>query len=114
MNNTQQPIRPEDVAGLTSLLFSGAALFSWTLAAWSLTAALNITQSFAVSSGIFSNWMVWVALGIGFRLLGKHLEKELAEREWRVPVIPDWRVPVLAVIPRRNRTVPPPDRAAAA
>ncbi len=104
MNKADRQLRSQDVVGLAALLFGGAAFLSWTLSAWSLTAALNITRSFAVRSGFFSNWMIWAAMGFGIRALGKRVERELTEREAPAPVlIPAQRTP----------TVPPDDTSAA-
>jgi hypothetical protein len=40
------------------------ALMAWALAGWRLAADLKWTGDFAISSGVFSHWQVWVALGI--------------------------------------------------
>lgn len=105
MKVPQAPIDSQDVAGLTSLMFQGGSFVCWTLGAWSLTAALHITQSFAVEGGLFSNWIAWIALGFGLRLAGKFLSKELATYQWQMPQL---------ARARRSRTTPSDDRSAAA
>lgn len=67
-----------DLTDLSSLALSGLALFSATLAVWSLTSNLKITNGFPVSSGLFSNWIVWTAFALGFQVLSRHISRQLA------------------------------------
>ena len=46
--------------GVAALL-TPAALMASVLAAWRIGADLNLTKSFAIPSGLFSHWQVWVA-----------------------------------------------------
>ena len=80
MKSSIQPIRPEEVAGLSSMFFGGATILAATLAAWNLSAGLHLTQAFAVSDGLLSNWIVWVAIAIALRTIGKHVEREMRSR----------------------------------
>ncbi len=105
MKRFEQPIHREDLAGLSSMLFGGAAFIAATLAVWSLTSGLHITQSFAVTSGLFSNWMVWAGLAVGIRVLGRHVEQEMAARRVPAPVV---------MMPRRHTSAPPNDTTIAA
>jgi hypothetical protein len=41
-------------------LLSPAALMALALAAWSFAADLKLTGSFAILSGLFSHWQVWL------------------------------------------------------
>jgi hypothetical protein len=44
-----------------SALLTPAALAALVLAVWRLGADLNLTSSFAIPSGLFSHWQVWMA-----------------------------------------------------
>ena len=46
--------------GVAALL-TPAALMSCLLALWRIGADLNLTGSFAIPSGLFSHWQVWLA-----------------------------------------------------
>ncbi len=87
MKSSIQPIRPEEVAGLSSLFFGGATILAATLAAWNLAAGLHLTQAFAVSEGLLSNWIVWAAIAIALRVAGKHIERELHARQERTAIV---------------------------
>ena len=87
MKSSIQPIRPEEVAGLSSMFFGGATILAATLAAWNLAAGLHITQAFAVSDGLLSNWIVWVAIAIAFRTIGKHVEREMLIRQEKSAIL---------------------------
>lgn len=78
MKYFETKIAQDDLAGLYSMVFNGGVIFAATLAVWSLTANLNITKNFAVSSGLFSNWMVWVGIAIGLRRAGRHVSRRTA------------------------------------
>jgi hypothetical protein len=52
------------VALMTASLMTPIAVMAWALAGWRLAADLKWTGDFAIQSGIFSRWQVWVALGI--------------------------------------------------
>ncbi|MGA7413132.1 MAG: hypothetical protein WBW33_21830 [Bryobacteraceae bacterium] len=54
--------------GVVSALLNPAIVSVYVLAFWSLTADIGWTGTFMVSSGPFSNWMVW--LGIAALLHG--------------------------------------------
>ena len=45
--------------GIAALL-TPAALMALVLAFWRLGADLNLTTSFAIASGLFSHWQVWM------------------------------------------------------
>jgi len=79
-------IPKDDLTDLSSLALSGLALFSATLAAWSLTSNLKITNGFPVSSGLFSNWIVWTALALGFQVLSRRISSQAAAQGRRPAV----------------------------
>jgi hypothetical protein len=105
MKRSPVALQADAVAGLASMVFNGGAFVCWTFGVWSLTASLNITQSFFLTGDLFSNWIVWFVFGLGLRYLGKLVERELIEHPLRMPKLA-WA--------RRSQTVPPDDRTAAA
>jgi hypothetical protein len=49
---------------VASSLMTPLAVMAWALAGWRLSADLKWTGDFAIRSGIFSHWQVWIALGL--------------------------------------------------
>jgi hypothetical protein len=49
---------------IAASLMTPVALMAWALGGWRLLADLKMAGEFAISSGIFSHWQVWIALGI--------------------------------------------------
>jgi uncharacterized membrane protein YbjE (DUF340 family) len=64
------------VALLLAALLPPSALAAGILALWSVAADLNWANRFAISSGIFSHWHVWlcaaVAMQLGARALNRY------------------------------------------
>jgi hypothetical protein len=62
-----------------SALLTPAAVMALTLGCWGLAAERNWTGRFAISSGVFSHWEVWLAgaavLEICARLLHRYARK---------------------------------------
>ncbi len=87
MKRVQQPIRHEDLAGLSSLVFGSLTFLAGTFSLWSLTASLRVTKNFAVASGLFSNWLVWVAVAAAIHYLGRRVEQELQQSRSSAPVV---------------------------
>jgi hypothetical protein len=56
-------------------MMTPVALMALVLAAWRLAADLNWTKSFAIASGPFSHWQVWLGLGILVQLLSRALNR---------------------------------------
>lgn len=48
-----------------SVLLQPVALMACVLGLWRLAADLSLAREFAISSGLFSHWQVWMALGVG-------------------------------------------------
>ena len=65
-------------AGLAGLL-TPAAVLTAAVALWGLAADMNWTGRFAISSGLFSHWQVWlgaaVALQVCAQLLNRYAKK---------------------------------------
>ena len=61
--------------GVASLL-TPAACLAGALGLWRIAADLNLTGSFAIASGFFSHWQVWmgaaIALQLGAQLLNRY------------------------------------------
>jgi hypothetical protein len=52
------------LALIAASLLSPASLMAIALGFWRLCADLNWMDEFAISTGLFSHWQVWIALGI--------------------------------------------------
>ena len=55
------------VAGAAGALLTPAALVASVLAAWRIAADLNVTDRFAIPSGLFSHWQVWLGAAVGLQ-----------------------------------------------
>jgi hypothetical protein len=68
------------LASVAAALLSPAALVAAAFAAWRVTADLNITRSFAITSGFFSHWQAWLVvaaiLQVFARLLNRYSRTE--------------------------------------
>jgi hypothetical protein len=56
--------RNRRIALAIAALLTPAALAALVLAIWRLGADLNLTGSFAIPSGLFSHWQVWMGAAI--------------------------------------------------
>jgi hypothetical protein len=54
------------------------AFTAWALGGWRLLADLKITGDFAISSGLFSHWQVWIALGVVLQVAAFLLQRAAA------------------------------------
>jgi len=57
-------ITSQRFGGVLSALLNPAIVSVYVLAFWSLTANIGWTGVFIVSSGPFSNWMVWLGIAV--------------------------------------------------
>ncbi len=48
-------------------LVTPSAVIALVMGLWRLTADLGWTETFPISSGFFSHWIVWVAMAIGLK-----------------------------------------------
>ena len=55
------PPNYQTIALAIAALLMPASLVAFTLAFWRIAADLRWTREFAISSGIFSHWQVWMA-----------------------------------------------------
>ena len=56
-------------------LFPPAAFMACLLGLWSLAADLSLTGSFAIPSGIFSHWQVWLGVALALHLCARLLNR---------------------------------------
>jgi hypothetical protein len=56
-----------EAADLLVALVVPASLVAMVLGLWRLTADMEWTSTFPISTGFFSHWQVWIALAIGLK-----------------------------------------------
>src|ERR1700690_3601926 len=62
-------------------LVTPSAVVALVMGIWRLTADLGWTETFPISSGFFSHWIVWVALAIGLKFGASALAVSLLPAE---------------------------------
>lgn len=79
--------RNRRLALLASALLTPAAPVAWILGLWRIAADLSWTNQFAIPSGFFSHWQVWLGIGALLqwwsRILARYGKRE--ETEVTVP-----------------------------
>jgi hypothetical protein len=63
------------VALAIAALLPPAAFLAGVLGAWRIAADLNWTNSFAIPSGIFSHWQVWMGAALALQLCARQLNR---------------------------------------
>jgi hypothetical protein len=63
------------LALVLAALLPPSALAAALLALWSIAADFNWTHSFAISSGIFSHWEVWLAAAVAMQVCARALNR---------------------------------------
>jgi hypothetical protein len=63
------------IALAVGALLTPAALIAMLLALWRIAADLNMTASFAIPSGLFSHWQVWLAGAAVLQLCARTLNR---------------------------------------
>ena len=61
-------------AGLAGLL-TPAAVLTAAVAAWGIAADLSLTGRFAISTGLFSHWQVWLGAAVALQLCAQLLNR---------------------------------------
>ena len=56
-------------------LLTPAAVMALALGIWSVAAGLQWTQSFAIPSGLFSHWQVWMGVAVVLQLCSRVLNR---------------------------------------
>lgn len=67
--------RGKKAALALAALLSPAALLASVLALWRISADLNFTNRFAIASGLFSHWQVWLAAAAFLQLCSRVLNR---------------------------------------
>ena len=67
--------RNKRTALVLAALLSPAALVASVLALWRIAADLNVTNSFAIPSGLFSHWQVWLAAAVALQFCARALTR---------------------------------------
>jgi hypothetical protein len=67
--------RNQHSALVLAALLSPAALVASVLALWRIAADLNVTNSFAIPSGLFSHWQVWLAAAVLLQVCSRVLNR---------------------------------------
>jgi hypothetical protein len=63
------------LALILAALLPPSALTAAVLAIWRIAADLNWTNSFAISSGIFSHWQVWLGAAVALQMCARALNR---------------------------------------
>ncbi len=71
----------EQAADVLVALVTPSAVVASVMGLWRLTADLGWTESFPISNGFFSHWMVWIALAIGLKFGASELAAKLLPAE---------------------------------
>lgn len=61
-------------------LITPSAVIAFVMGLWRLTADLGWTETFPITSGFFSHWLVWIALAIGLKFGATFLTAKLLPR----------------------------------
>jgi hypothetical protein len=64
----------QEASGLAAFLLQPLSVLAMTLGLWRLTSDLDWTSSFPIASGLFSHWIVWIALAIGLHVSASLIE----------------------------------------
>lgn len=67
--------KPRRFAFALAALLTPAALMAAVLACWRLAADLNWTREFAISTGPFSHWQVWIAMAAILQIAASKLNR---------------------------------------
>lgn len=72
----KRPAKPNRRLALAAAgLLTPAALIASVLAVWRIAADLNVAGSFAIPTGLFSHWQVWLAAAILLQLCSRVLNR---------------------------------------
>lgn len=67
--------KKRQIALAVAALLPPAAFMACILGLWSIAADLNWTDSFAIPSGIFSHWHVWLGAAVALQLCARLLSR---------------------------------------
>jgi hypothetical protein len=57
----------QQAANMMALLLSPLTVLAYVFAAWRLGADMDVAGEFPIPTGLFSHWLVWVAIGAGLQ-----------------------------------------------
>jgi hypothetical protein len=63
------------LASVAAALLSPAAVTAAAFAVWRITADMNLTRSFAITSGFFSHWQVWLGAAVILQVCSRVLNR---------------------------------------
>ena len=63
-----------DFASLMAVFLTPASMLALVFGLWRVGADLGWSESFVISSGLFSHWQVWIALAIALKLAASSLQ----------------------------------------
>jgi hypothetical protein len=72
---SRRPDGTRRTALAAAALLTPAALIASVLALWRVAADLKFTNSFAIPSGLFSHWQVWLAASVLLQLCSRVLNR---------------------------------------
>lgn len=73
----------EQAADVLVALVIPAAAVTLVMGLWRLTADVGWTETFPITTGFFSHWLVWIALAIGLRFSASAMAPKLRPVEVR-------------------------------
>ena len=71
----RRPKPDRRIALAAAALLTPAALMASVLAAWRIAADLNFAGRFAIPSGLFSHWQVWLGAAVALQLCSRVLNR---------------------------------------
>lgn len=73
-------IASQNAAYLISALLPPAAVLAMVFGFWRLSSDLMWTANFPIANGLFSHWLVWIALAIGLKVTASLLDRPESDR----------------------------------
>lgn len=77
----QKRKRQRRIALALSALLTPAAVLAAVVGLWSIAADLNWTSRFAIPSGLFSHWQVWLGTAAALQLCSHALNRYARNRD---------------------------------
>ena len=78
---SRRPKPNRKLALMLAALLTPAALIASVLAAWRIAADLNFASRFAIPTGLFSHWQVWLGAAVGLQLCSRVLNRYAKGRD---------------------------------
>jgi hypothetical protein len=77
--------RNPTVALAAGALLTLAAVAAGVLGLWRIAADLDLTSDFAISSGFFSHWQVWIATAVLLEVCSRFLQRHARRQSAAAP-----------------------------